>query len=43
MGGQPVRERLRVTPFQQVKRGAGLAVDQHGAVVLAAAYLELES
>jgi hypothetical protein len=34
MGGQPVRERLGVAAFQQVKRGAGLAVDQHGAVVL---------
>ena len=36
MGGQPVRERLGVAAFQQVQRGAGLAVDQHGAVVLAA-------
>ena len=32
-GGQPVRERLGVAALQQVERGAGLAVDQQGAVV----------
>ena len=36
MGGQPVRERLGGAAFQQVERGAGLAVDQERAVVLAA-------
>jgi hypothetical protein len=36
MGGQPVRERLGVPAFQQVKRRAGLAVDDDRAVVLPA-------
>ncbi len=36
MGGQPVRERLGGPAFEQVDRRAGLAVDQEGAVVLAA-------
>ena len=36
MSGQPVRERLGVTAFQQLERRAGLAVDQQRAVVPAA-------
>jgi hypothetical protein len=36
MGGQPVREGCRVAAVQQAGRGAGLAADQHRAVVLAA-------
>jgi hypothetical protein len=41
VGGQPVRQRPGVAAGQQVQRCAGLAVDQHGAIVLAAADREV--
>ena len=41
MSREPVRQRLGITAFQRVERCAGLAVDQQGAVALAAAEREV--
>ena len=41
MRGQPVRQRLGVTAFQQVQRGARLAVNQQRVIALAAAEREV--